>query len=90
MKWKRLYGQEATFVCPYCLETFPLKKATKDHKLPYSRFHNNSPENIVLACKFCNNQKGALTPEEYELWKTTLDNEVWKRLEYIRNGGLSL
>lgn len=90
MKWKRLYGLEATFVCPYCLETFPLKKATKDHLFPKSRGGSSEPSNIVLACKHCNNEKGALTPQEYELWKTTLDNEVWKRLEYIRNGGLSL
>lgn len=89
MKWKRLYGLEATFVCPYCLKTFPIKKATKDHIRPYSRFHDNSPENIVLSCKSCNNEKGSLTPQEYEIWKTTTDRAEWLRLEFIRNGGLS-
>ena len=88
-KWKHLYGLEATFVCPYCLKVFPIKKATIDHKNPYSRFHDNSPENKVISCKFCNNQKGALTVAEYELWKTTEDLGEWYRLEFIRNGGLS-
>lgn len=87
--WKQLYGIEATFVCPYCLREFPIKKATVDHKLPYSRFHDNSPENKVFSCRSCNIEKGALTPEEYEIWKTTEDWVEWKRLDFIRNGGLS-
>lgn len=89
MKWKCLYGSKATFICPYCLEEFPLSKATKDHVFPKSRFKIEEPYNIVLCCKFCNNQKGALTAEEYSIWKETLDEEEWKRLEFIRNGGLS-
>lgn len=88
-RWKRLYDSNATFICPYCLKEFPMKKATKDHINPWSRFHDNSPENIVYACKSCNTEKGALTAEEYETWKTTEDWIVWKRLEFIRNGGLS-
>lgn len=88
-RWKKLYGTKTTFICPYCLDEFPLSKATKDHVLPMSRFHINEPYNIVLCCKFCNGQKGALTAQEYARWKETLDEEEWKRLEFIRNGGLS-
>ena len=88
-RWKQLYGINAVFVCPYCLKIYPIKKATVDHKKPYSRFHDNSDENKVLACRDCNNEKGSLTPEEYELWKTTEDLGEWYRLEFIRNGGLS-
>lgn len=89
-KWKRLYGLDAKFTCPYCLKEFPVKKATVDHVNPYSRFHDNSPENKVLSCRMCNQEKGALTAEEYDLWKMTEDDILWKRLEFIRNGGLSL
>ena len=79
-KWRKLYATSETFVCPYCLKEFPTSKGTRDHKNPYSRFHDNSPENIVMACMNCNHEKGALTVEEYL---------EWKRLEFIRNGGLS-
>lgn len=68
-KWKKLYGASVSFTCPYCLEQFPLSEASKDHKNPKSRFHDNSVENIVLSCKKCNSEKGALTVEEYKLWK---------------------
>ena len=88
-RWKQLYGLSATFICPYCLKEFQLKNATVDHMLPSSRGGSSESYNLVYSCKFCNNQKGALTPDEYATWKTTLDNEVWKRLEFIRNGGLN-
>lgn len=78
--WKKLYGINGKFICPYCLQEFPIEQATKDHKNPKSRFKDYSPENITVCCEKCNNQKGALTAEEYELWKI---------LEYIRNGGLT-
>lgn len=86
-QWKRLYGLNATFICPYCLKEFPLSKATVDHLIPRSRQGTDEPYNLVWACFRCNNEKGALTPEEYATWKATLDNEVWKKLEFIRRGG---
>ena len=79
-KWKKLYGASGTFVCPYCLQTFPIKDSTRDHLVPRSRGGRTEPANIILCCKECNSQKGALTPEEYA---------YWKQLEFIRNGGLS-
>lgn len=77
-RWKRLYGTEVSFVCPYCLKTLPLSEATRDHVIPRSRGGKTEPENIVLACGKCNQQKGALTADEYK---------EWKQLEIIRNGG---
>ena len=79
-RWKKLYGSHISFVCPYCLKTFPLSESTKDHVIPRKKKKKTVPENIVLSCKSCNSQKGALTPDEYK---------DWLRLEYIRNGGLS-
>ena len=88
-QWKKLYRLTATFICPYCRKEFPLNKATIDHLVPRSRGGASEPYNMVWACKRCNNEKGALTPEEYATWKATLDNEIWKVLEFIRNGGLN-
>ena len=75
-KWKKLYNSSVSFTCPYCLQQFLLTEATRDHKNPKSRFHDNSPENIVLCCKECNHEKGALTAEEYEIWKRLNDIRV--------------
>lgn len=79
-RWKKLYGSQFSFVCPYCLRTLPIKESTKDHVIPRSRGGKTEPQNIVLSCQSCNSEKGSLTPEEYK---------QWKKLEYIRNGGLS-
>lgn len=75
--WKKLYGHTISFVCPYCLKTVPLAEATKEHEPPKSRQKELGPSQILLVCKKCNNEKGALTLEEYR---------EWKRLELIRNG----
>lgn len=79
-RWKKLYGIDGTFTCPYCLKTLPIEQATRDHRIPRSRGGKTSPENIEIVCEKCNNEKGALTPSEYE---------EWLRLNFIRNGGLS-
>ena len=76
-RWKKLYGLQATFLCPYCLKQIPLSEATRDHIVPRSRGGKTEPDNIVLCCKYDNARKGALTAEEYA---------EWKRLEAIRNG----
>lgn len=68
-KWKKLYGRNISFTCPYCLKQYPLSEATKDHINPKSRGGKTTQENIVLCCAKCNHEKGALTKEEYELWK---------------------
>lgn len=79
-KWKKLYSIDAKFTCPYCLKEFPLCEATIEHEPPRSRQKELGESEKLLACKHCNNEKGALTAKEYA---------EWKRLEFIRNGGLS-
>ena len=65
---------------------FPIQKATLEHEPPKSRQKELGPSKIFLACKKCNNEKGALTAVEYEIWKTTKDLQTWSLLESIRNG----
>ena len=85
-KWKKLYEMQINFVCPYCLNTFPLSKATKEHEPPKSRQKELGQSKIILACGKCNNEKGSLTALEYARWKTTKDYHEWERLERIRHG----
>lgn len=68
-KWKKLYNANISFTCPYCLQQFPLTEATRDHKQPKSRGGKTDDENVVLCCKKCNHEKGALNVEEYIIWK---------------------
>lgn len=76
-RWKRLYQMGATFLCPYCLKQKPIDEATAEHEPPQSRQEELGKSKVIVACKKCNNEKGALTMEEYK---------EWKRLELIRNG----
>lgn len=79
-RWKKLYGHTISFVCPYCLKIVPIIDASVEHEPPQSRQKELGTSKTYLTCKKCNNQKGALTADEYK---------EWKRLEFIRNGGLS-
>lgn len=85
-RWRKLYSVSAQFICPYCLKQFPIQSATLEHEPPKSRQNELGPSKILLACKKCNNEKGALTAAEYEIWKTTKDLQTWALLESIRNG----
>ena len=84
--WRKLYEAHTQFICPYCLKYFPLSKATIEHEPPKSRQRTLGLSKTFLACKKCNNEKGALTAAEYELWKKTKDYLTWVKLENIRNG----
>lgn len=78
-RWKRLYGTQVTFVCPYCLKTVPLSQSTVEHEPPKSRQKEvGQKSQTYLVCAKCNHEKGALTLEEYR---------EWLRLETIRHGG---
>lgn len=79
-KWKQLYSISQNFICPYCLKELPLSEISVEHEPPRSRQKELGASRKIWACKKCNHTKGALTAEEFA---------VWKRLEFIRNGGLS-
>ena len=52
--------------CYYCNKRLTLKESTLDHKLPVKRSGTNTVENVVTSCKWCNQDKGMLTDEEYQ------------------------
>lgn len=68
-RWKNLYKGTMSFVCPYCLKIIPLSEGTTEHEPPRSRQKELGVSKTYLACKKCNNEKGALTVEEYKQWK---------------------
>ena len=50
--------------CQYCANFFPDDKLTMDHVIPKSRGGKNTWENLVAACKKCNQKKGSKLPRE--------------------------
>ncbi len=50
--------------CQYCAKKFAPKELTLDHVIPKSRGGRNTWENLVVACKKCNQKKGAKIPQE--------------------------
>lgn len=100
--WHRQGGR-----CHYCqiemrYRTNPLKDytATIDHLKPKSKSGTNSIDNLVLACKRCNEMKGSKTEKKFlELlrlagaigtWRIYLKESSWE--EYVpshRDGDIS-
>lgn len=50
-----------TFTCQYCGST---QELTLDHVMPRSRGGRHTWDNVVTACRDCNQRKGSRTPEE--------------------------
>jgi 5-methylcytosine-specific restriction endonuclease McrA len=51
-------------ICMYCGERFRASELSRDHVRPISRGGEDTWNNVVAACKRCNNHKGSLTPEQ--------------------------
>ena len=58
--------------CQYCSIDLRLSEATFDHVLPRSRGGKTSWENVVIACRKCNQKKGNKTPQEAHLRLTAV------------------
>lgn len=54
--------------CQYCANNFSAEKLTLDHVTPKSRGGQNTWENLVAACKKCNQRKGNRTPSEARMF----------------------
>lgn len=52
--------------CHYCQKKFPFKHITMDHLVPLGRGGRSSKDNLVPACKDCNNKKKNMMPLEWE------------------------
>ncbi len=52
------------FSCQYCGQRFSKMSLTLDHVVPVVQGGRTSWENIVTACKECNQRKGGRTPQQ--------------------------
>lgn len=55
--------------CEYCGKEIGLFEFHGDHRTPVSRGGSDSIDNIAVACKGCNLDKGSLTAEEYRAFR---------------------
>lgn len=53
-----------SYTCQYCATPFPESYLTLDHVTPRSKGGPKTWENIVTACKKCNQKKGSKLPHE--------------------------
>ncbi len=58
-----LFARDA-YMCMYCGERFLSRELSRDHITPLSKGGNDSWNNVVTACKRCNNHKAGRTPEQ--------------------------
>jgi 5-methylcytosine-specific restriction endonuclease McrA len=58
-----LFARDAQ-LCLYCGERFPPRDLSRDHVTPLSKGGQDSWNNVVTACKRCNNHKAGRTPEQ--------------------------
>lgn len=56
-----------TFTCQYCGAAPGRKDLTVDHVIPRSRGGKHDWNNLVTACKRCNQKKGSHTPDEAQM-----------------------
>lgn len=57
--------------CQYCGRHHRSEELTIDHIIPLSKGGGDRWDNVVTACKKCNNKKGSYLPDEIEMWPLT-------------------
>lgn len=70
--WKLKCAQEK---CYYCGKQTPAKELTMDHIVPIIRGGKSTKNNVVTACKECNNKKKHALPIEWEEYLQQLKNK---------------
>jgi 5-methylcytosine-specific restriction protein A len=70
--WKR---KRSVGVCYFCGRTFPPTELTMDHIVPLIRGGRSTKNNLVPACKECNNKKKHMLPIEWEEYLARLRDE---------------
>lgn len=60
---RALFKRDAN-ICLYCGERFDRRDLSRDHVRPLSKGGRDEWNNVVTACKRCNNHKAGQTPEQ--------------------------
>lgn len=63
---KTLFRRDAN-VCMYCGARFMARELTRDHITPLSQGGRDIWQNVVTACRRCNNYKGGRTPHQADM-----------------------
>jgi hypothetical protein len=63
---RALFKRDAN-LCLYCGTTFMTRDLSRDHVKPLAQGGADTWENVVTACKRCNNHKGSKTPEQAKM-----------------------
>lgn len=61
-----LFRRDA-FICMYCGDQFPRSKLSRDHVMPLRLGGTDTWNNVVTACRACNNRKAGKTPEQAKM-----------------------
>jgi DNA-directed RNA polymerase subunit RPC12/RpoP len=60
----RMLFKRDAYRCMYCGQKFPIAELTRDHVHPRTRGGADTWENVVAACRSCNQRKADRRPEE--------------------------
>ena len=75
-------------LCMYCARAFPANELTRDHIQPVSRAGADRWQNVVAACRRCNQHKANRTPAEADMQLVALpfkpNNAEYLALRNIR------
>ena len=63
--------------CCYCGKPLSRTDFSREHVLPKSRGGSNKKVNKLPCCKPCNNEKGAMTLDEYMNWLERFKPTNW-------------
>ena len=69
--WKRKCAEG---MCYYCGSEIPPRELTMDHIVPIIRGGKSAKNNVVTACKECNNKKKHSLPIEWEEYLKRIKN----------------
>ena len=61
-----LFRRDA-YLCLYCGGRFPSRELSRDHVRPFSQGGRDTWNNVVTACRRCNNLKASRTPEQAKM-----------------------
>ncbi|MFV0388661.1 MAG: HNH endonuclease [Pyrinomonadaceae bacterium] len=82
LKRVRIYIRDH-YCCQYCGDHKHGKDLTLDHILPKAQGGETTPQNLVSACKKCNQRKGNRTPEQARMPLLTSQKLLRLGLDYV-------
>lgn len=73
------YARSVAYACHYCSVALPRQLVEKDHKQPVARGGSDGIDNLAVACRACNREKGTLTEAEYVAYLIALERHLIPR-----------